>query len=119
MDDDLQVAEAGEALLLGVLPLFTSALVQETSTVKSSYFENFCTLFSAEAQLLETWLVEQDTKIDKTSEFYLEILDNIVALFESLVADQLLATSNNSVYFVCIYKPLTDLGYMSYILRRY
>ena len=54
MDDDLQVVEAGEALLLGVLPLFTSALVQESSTVKSSYFENFCTLFSAEAQLLET-----------------------------------------------------------------
>lgn len=99
MDDEL-VAEAGEALLLAILPLFTSTLGQDKS-VKSSYFENFCTLFSAEAQLLETWLIEQDAKIDKTSEFYLEILENILVLFESLVGEDVSASSNNAIPFVC------------------
>lgn len=103
MDDELLVAEAGEALLLGILPLFTFTLNQE-NCVKSSYFENFCTLFSTEAQLLETWLIEQDTKIDKTSKFYLEILDNILALFESLVGDDVSASSNNTIPFVCNFK---------------
>lgn len=100
MDDELLVAEAGEALLLGILPLFTFTLDQDKS-VKSSYFEIFCTLFSAEAQLLEAWLIEQDAKIDKTSKFYLEILDNILALFESLVRDDVSASSNNAIHFVC------------------
>lgn len=100
MDDGLLVAEAGEALLLRILPLFTSTLGQDKS-VKSSYFENFCTLFSAEAQLLETWFIEQDAKIDKASEFYLEILDNILALFEGLVSDDVSPGSNNTIVFVC------------------
>ena len=100
MDDELLVAEAGEALLLGILPLFTSTLGQNKSA-KSSYFENFCSLFSAEAQIFETWLIEQESKIDKTSEFYLEILDNVLALFESLVGDGVSASSNNAIPFVC------------------
>jgi hypothetical protein len=100
MDDELRVAEAGEALLLGVLPLFTSTLSQDTS-VKSSYFKNSCAFFSTEAQLLETWLVEQETKIDKTSEFYLKILDNIIALFESRVGDEFSASSNNTIHLAC------------------
>jgi hypothetical protein len=100
MDDELLVAEACEALLLGILPLFTSTPSQEKSA-KSSYFENFCTLFSAEAQLLEAWLIEQDAKIDKRSEFYLEILANILTLFESLVDDDVSASSNNAMPFVC------------------
>jgi hypothetical protein len=99
MDDELLIAEAGEALLLGILPLFTSTLGQDKS-VKSLYFENFCTLFSIEAQLLETWLIKQDAKIDKTSEFYLKILDNILALFKSLVGDDVSASSNNAIPFV-------------------
>lgn len=109
MGDELPVAEAGEALLLSVLPLFTSTLSQ-TASVKSSYFENFCTLFAVEAQLLETWLIEQDTKIDKTSEFYLEILDNIIALFESLVGSELSASPKNTIHFVRNFKHSNYFG---------
>jgi hypothetical protein len=99
MDDEILAAEEGEALLLAILPLFTSNLEQDNS-VKSSYFENFCTLFSAEAQILETWLIEKDTKINKTSEYYLEILENILTLFEDLVIDDILTDSSTS-FLVC------------------
>ena len=95
MDDEFLAADECEALLIGILPLFTSTQGPDNS-VKSSYFENFCTLFSAEAQLLETWLIDQDSQIYKSSESYHEILDNILSLFERLVSDEVLAGSSSA-----------------------
>jgi hypothetical protein len=95
MDDESLAIEEGEALLLGILPLFTSTLGQVKSA-KNSYFENFCTLLCAEAQLLETWLIEQDTRINTTSEYYLDILENILTLFERLVSPEVLHSSSHS-----------------------
>jgi hypothetical protein len=108
MDDEFLAADASEALLIGILPLFTTTHRQDNSA-KSSYFENFCTLFSAEAVLLETWLIDQNSQIYKSSETYLEILDNILSLFESLVSDQVLVSLSSARPLVCSFNLPQDM----------
>jgi hypothetical protein len=90
------LTEEVRALLLGVLPLFTSSYNHESS-VKSTLYETYHLTFCAESQILEKWLIEQDTK---TLEHYLDVLEKILALFERLVKPEALSSSNTCL--VCI-----------------
>jgi len=94
-----RIAAEGEALLLYILPLFTSSISLVTSH-PNIYFVNFWTLFCAEAQILESWLVEDGSNINKQSESYLDILENILGLFESLVSEGVFSPSPPSNFLV-------------------
>jgi hypothetical protein len=83
-------AAEGEALLLSVLPLVTSSTGLVTSD-QNIYALNFWTLFCAEAQILESCLIDEESRIDKRSTFYLDTLEQILRLFESLVNESVLS----------------------------